>query len=137
MAEETKHKYKLPEDNAPQMVEDALISTNQYTKDLQSGIEILKCASPEELHNIIIFLTDFTQSRKNSNNQKARFEEIFEKWWLETCMYSGPNLCLSNPHFFELKAMGATIIPYIADKERTAPDFMQRHIGWLKKEIAR
>lgn len=137
MAEEIQQKYNLPEDHVPQMVGESLVTTHKYAEDLQYGIDILKSASPEDLHNIVIYLSGLTQSKKVDNAQKDKFEKLLEKWWNETCMYSGSNLCYSNPNFMQMKAMGVSIIPLIAEKERTAPDFMQRHIGWLKNGISR
>lgn len=65
---------------------------------------------------------------------RERFEELYEKWWNETCMYSGINLCMNNT-FKQIVALGKSVVPYIDDMIGKMPEYSHRHLGWLKREI--
>lgn len=69
--------------------------------------------------------------------EKLKFETLFEKWWQETGIYSGPNLCFSNDNFKAMKSMGETIIPLIDAKLLTAPTYMHRHLKWLRNTLSK
>jgi len=128
-----KNKYTLPEDDAIKMASEPTALSQQYAADLRYGMEVLSKVSPEELHHIVVYISDYTSKRSTSLADK--FNALFDEWWQETCIYSGPNLCYDNDNYRTIKAMGTAVLPFIDEKASTQPDYMQRHIQWLRKGI--
>lgn len=122
--------YTLPEEIETGMVNEPMVATQQYAADLRYGMAALSKATPEELHNIVVYL-----KLQEDTSIKEQFNELFDRWISETIIYSGPNLCYDNENYRALKTMGTKILPLIDLAAVAKPDYMQRHIQWLKKGI--
>lgn len=127
--EHTTKQYELPEDNQPAIVGESA-AAQQYAADLKYGMEVLSKVTPEELHHIVVYLNGYAK-----DEIKDKFDVLFDNWWNETCIYSGPNLCYDNDNFREIKKLGSTVLPFINDKATSEPQYKQRHIEWLRKGI--
>lgn len=68
--------------------------------------------------------------------EEQEFYELFQKWWEKTCIYSGPGLCYHNEEFRRIHQMGTKTLSWIDNLKRTTPDYMDRHIEWLKGAIS-
>lgn|GEM_PF-5057395 len=65
---------------------------------------------------------------------RKRFDELYKRWWQETCMYSGRNLCL-NSTYKKIMELGPQITEFINNLASSEPDYKQRHIQWLYSGI--
>lgn len=124
-------KYTLPEDNVTTIACEDSVAYATYQEDLRYGIELLHTISPEELHRVVRSL-----AKQHTAISYEAFNHHFKLWWQQTCIYSGPNLCLTNEHFLAIKAMGPVVLPFIEDKFTSEPSYMHRHLTWLKNAIA-
>lgn len=66
-----------------------------------------------------------------SSDTKVRFNQLFNQWWEETCVFSGRNFYIANPNFKEMLNMGSSILPFIKDKMQNEPQYKQRALKWL------
>ena len=66
-----------------------------------------------------------------SSDIKGRFNQLFNQWWEETCVFSGRNFYITNPNFKEMLKLGSAILPFIKDKMQSEPQYKQRALKWL------
>ena len=62
---------------------------------------------------------------------RTRFEELYEQWWKETCVYSGRNLAM-NSTYNKIMDLGPQIYEFLNDLYSTEPDYKRGHINWLR-----
>lgn len=67
--------------------------------------------------------------------EEQEFYRLFEKWWEKTCIYSGPGLCYHNDEFRRIHQMGTKTLRWIDNLQSTAPEYMGRHIEWLRRGV--
>jgi hypothetical protein len=65
---------------------------------------------------------------------RTRFEELYEQWWKETCVYSGKNLVM-NSTYYKIIELGSQILNFLDDLLHKEPDYKHRHIQWLRAGI--
>lgn len=70
-------------------------------------------------------------TNNGSSDARVRFNQLFNQWWEETCVFSGRNFYTSNPNFKEMLKMGSSILPFIKDKMQSEPQYKQRALKWL------
>lgn len=70
-------------------------------------------------------------TNSGSSDTKVRFNQLFNQWWEETCVFSGRNFYIANPNFKEMLKMGSSILPFIKDKMQSEPQYKQRALKWL------
>lgn len=73
----------------------------------------------------------FALPYNGSSDTKVRFNQLFNQWWEETCVFSGRNFYIANPNFKEMLKMGSSILPFIKDKMQSEPQYKQRALKWL------
>lgn len=70
-------------------------------------------------------------TNNGSSNVGIRFNQLFNQWWEETCVFSGRNFYIANPNYKEMLKMGSVILPFIKDKMQSEPQYKQRALKWL------
>lgn len=62
---------------------------------------------------------------------RTRFEELYEQWWKETCVYSDPNKFTSNPNFKAIVGMGKSAVPFIIEKIKVFPSDLVKALNQI------
>lgn len=62
---------------------------------------------------------------------RTRFEELYEQWWKETCVYSDPNKFTSNPNFKAIVRMGENAVPFIIEKIKVFPSDLVKALNQI------
>lgn len=70
-------------------------------------------------------------TKTGSSDTRVRFNQLFNQWWEETCVFSGRSFYITNPNFREMLKMGSSILPFIKDKMQSEPQYKQRALKWL------
>lgn len=128
--------YSIPEEeSATYVAEEAMVTSQYYSKD--STMEI--CVPTKDVSLAIEMFNRMgwiiVTNRDEIHTLQDKFNTLYDAWWKETCIYSGPNLCYNNDNFRLIKKMGQAVLPLIELKKSTTPSYMHRHLDWLKKGI--
>lgn len=127
---ETNKKYEPIEELEPGIVSASLGTYN-------TGCEQIVLSIPKNMDaDIIREKVDVFYSQLLAElNDEQKFYRLFKEWWEKTCLYSGPGLCYKNDEFCKIHQMGAKTLRWIDELKKTAPDYMGRHIEWLKRGV--
>ena len=73
----------------------------------------------------------YVMPNNDMTDTRVRFNQLFNQWWDETCIFSGRNFFIANPNFKEMLKMGRTILPMVKEKMQNEPQHKQRALKWL------
>lgn len=122
--------YNLPNDSCAAMASEPI---GTYTGGNQQIVLTIPKGTDANL--VRCRVTAFYTELLNDLAEEQKFNGLFESWWNKTCIYSGANLCYDNEEFQQMCNMGKKALKWIDKIQGTSPDYMQRHINWLKKGI--
>jgi len=132
----TTEPYTLPNEESATCVAEEVATSQYYSKD--STMEICVPAKDislaTEMFNRMGWII-VANKKDEIHVLQEKFNTLYDAWWKETCIFSGPNLCYDNDNFRLIKKMGQAVLPLIEQKKSTTPSYMHRHLDWLKKGI--
>lgn len=102
--------------------------TSIHTNNAASQIMALFSTMPYNEQSRII--ESLNTEHQRTASLRKRFDELYDRWWQETCVYSGRNLC-QNSTYHKIIDLGPQIIDFLDNLTATEPDYKQRHIQWL------
>ena len=76
-------------------------------------------------------IDSLSTEHKRAASLRTRFEELYEQWWRETCVYSDPNKFTSNPNFKEIVRMGENAVPFIIEKIKVFPSDLVKALNLI------
>lgn len=128
--------YSLPDEESATCVAEEVATSQYYPKD--STMEICVPAKDislaTEMFNRMGWIV-VAKNKDEAHTLQEKFNTLYDAWWKDTCIFSGPNLCYNNENFRLIKNMGHAVLPLIEQKKSTTPSYMHRHLDWLKKGI--
>lgn len=122
-------KYTLPEDSAAYAAES--LGTYNVT-NRQIVLTIPQNTDADVVRNRV---DQFYTQLLDEIAEEQKFYRLFEEWWEKTCLYSGPGLCYKNEAFRKIYQMGTKALRWIDQLKKTSPDYMSRHIEWLRSTL--
>lgn len=127
---ESSKKYEPMEDSGIGMVSESIGTYN-------TACEQIVLTIPKEMdadtirEKVDVFYSQLLAEQQEEQN----FYRLFEVWWEKTCIYSGPGLCYKNDEFRKMHQMGTKTLRWIDKLKDTTPDYMSRHIEWLRRGV--
>ncbi|MBP5369843.1 MAG: hypothetical protein J6Z01_15470 [Bacteroidales bacterium] len=100
-----------------------------HTNNAASQIMALFSTMPYNEQSRII--ESLNTEHQRTASLRKRFDELYDRWWQETCVYSDPNKFTSNPNFKAIVAMGKNAVPYIIEKIKIFPSDLVKALNLI------